>query len=202
MKYIQKIESLYSPLLWRGLGEAFIILLLFVSCSDDNEFNAEYQCYFTFDTNIHNTSILRNALNSLAPGTFAYVSTTLKNGGVRYVSISLNDGKNNEETAITTAEETRRSYILGINNGLIIGYGSLSNGTLYAFDHQCPNCVREYALYKYPLNWTNNGNWVICKNCQRTYDLNNGGFIVEGEKGSKLIRYRINYNGNILIVHN
>jgi len=185
------------------LGTLMLSLLLTLSlsgCEADNEYNMNYQCYFTFDTQLHNTTLLRNALNPMAPGIYALVSSAPVNG-VRTVHIELNDGKNTEDIAITTARENYTTWVLGTNNAIIVGYSSLGNG-LYAFDRQCPNCISDYNLYKYPLSWNNNGQWVQCGKCHRKYDLNNNGFIVEGDKGSKLVRYRANYDGTILSVFN
>jgi hypothetical protein len=176
------------------------LLLTLVSCDADHEYDTSHQCYFTFDTQLHNTSIIRNALNPLASGIFAWVYTTPSNG-ITVVNTQLNDGKTNGKDNITTAKESYQSYILGMSNGLLLGYSSLGNG-LFAFDRQCPNCTADYNLYKYPLTWTNNGQWVECKSCHRKYDLNNYGFIVEGDKGSKLIRYKAYYDGNVLTVRN
>jgi len=174
-------------------------LLLLCSCSDnENEYSLDYRCYFLFDAEVHNVSVIKNALNPLASGIFVYVTTERRNG-VRYVLSELNDGKTKGEDALTTEKESRITYALGAYNGLIIGYSSLGNG-LYAFDHQCPNCMAESNLYRYPLTWTNNGQWVYCKNCKRSYDLNNNGY--PNSDGMKLIRYRAEYNGSILIIHN
>ncbi|MBO4825636.1 MAG: hypothetical protein J5506_00165 [Prevotella sp.] len=169
-------------------------------CDAENEYNISYECFFSFDTQLHNATILRNAVNPMTTGVFAMVSCGQKNG-VRTVSIQLNDGTLSEDIAITTARENYTTWVLGANNGLIVGNSSLGNG-LFAFDRQCPNCISNYNLYKYPLQWTNNGHWVHCASCQRKYDLNNNGYIVEGEKGLKLIRYKANFDGTVLVVHN
>lgn len=177
-----------------------ILSVSLTSCDADNEYDTSHACYFTFDTQLHNTSIIRNALNPLSPGIFALVSANPQNG-IIVVSAQLNDGKTNEQTNITTARENYISYVLGMANGLVIGYSSLGNG-LFAYDRQCPNCTADYNLYKYALNWANNGQWLKCGMCQRTYDLNNSGFIIEGDKGSKLVRYKAYYDGNVLTVRN
>lgn len=178
-----------------------ILLLLLFSCGDaDNEYDINNACYFSFDTQLHNTSIVTHALNPLASGIFVGVSVQTKNG-VLAVNAELNDGKTQEQTLITTARENYMNYILGAANGLVIGYSSLGNG-LFAFDRQCPNCIQDYALYKYQLQWNNNGQWLACGTCKRKYDLNNNGFIVEGDKGHKLIRYKAYYDGAVLMVKN
>ena len=105
-----------------------------------------------------------------------------------------------EDVPITTAIETRRSCILGAKNGLVIGCSTLNNGQLYAFDRICPNCEKT-GLFK-ALQWENSGLWLKCPQCGRAYDLNNNGFIVKGESGDKLMRYRASYGNNVLMVGN
>ena len=183
-----------------AVASLVLAMLVLCGCDADNEYDVSHRCFFSFDTNLHNTSLVRNALNPLASGVFVLVYTTQKSG-ITVVNTQLNDGKTSGEDYITTAKENYTAYILGTNNGLIIGHSSLGNG-LFAFDRQCPNCISDYNLYKYPLNWTNNGQWVKCNKCQRTYDLNNFGVIIEGDKGSKLIRYKASYDGSLLNVRN
>jgi len=173
--------------------------MLLASCNGESEYSSQHECYFLFDTSsIHNTSIIKNALNPEAPGTFVRISQAQRNG-ILYFDAQLNDGKTSESNKITTAIETQRKYVLGIYNGIIVGYSTLGNG-LYAFDNLCPNCYNTGRYQQ--LSWDNNGTWVKCSRCQRTYDLNNGGIIVTGEQGAKLIRYMAQYTGKILVVHN
>ena len=176
--------------------------LLFCSCSaDEYEYCTDRQCYFVFDSSIHNVCILNNALNPFSSGVFCQVKQEPRNG-VRHLILQLQDGKTTEEVAITTATETQRSCILGAGNGLVIGFSAL-NQQLYAFDLQCPNCLKtHYPYVKYPLKWSNNGNWLKCESCQRSYDLNNGGIVASGESGLKLLRYRSDYTGQMLFVRN
>ena len=172
--------------------------MLLASCNGESEYSSQHECYFLFDTSIHNTSIIKNALIPDAPGKFARITQSQQNG-IPCVDIQLNDGKTSESNKITTAIETQRKYVLGIYNGIIVGYSTLGNG-LYAFDNLCPNCYNTGRYQQ--LSWDNNGTWVKCSRCQRTYDLNNGGIIVTGEQGAKLIRYMAQYTGKILVVHN
>lgn len=178
-----------------GISVAF-----FVSCSaDDTEFTHNYRCYFTFDTSIHNTSMILGCVNPMSTGMFCMAWQEMK-GEVRHIKMQLNDGKTTEDNAITTAIEARQQCIMGAGNGLIIGCSSLNQGQLYAFDRLCPNCL-ELGNSK-QLLWDNNGHWVKCPRCLRSYDLNNSGFVVNGESGKKLLRYRSSYNGATLIVTN
>ena len=120
-------------------------------------------------------------------------------GGVNHIQIQLYN-KQAEDVAITTDIERRRSCVLGANNGLVIGCSTLYEGQLYAFDRQCPNCANNGTLKA--MQWENNGLWLKCPKCERVYDLNNNGFIVKGESGDKLMRYRPSYDGKVLLITN
>ena len=189
-----QLPSLYG----RGWGVGLFCLILFSCGSDDFEYDKKYQCYFTFDCGIHPGTDLQNCLNPMSPGLFCMVWSQYKSG-VNHIQMQLYN-KQVEDVSITTANETRRACILGANNGLVIGCSTLNNGQLYVFDRICPNCEKG-GLFK-TLQWENSGLWLKCPQCERVYDLNNNGFIVKGESGDKLMRYRAEYNGKILVVGN
>ncbi|MDE6158532.1 MAG: hypothetical protein K2F69_00300 [Bacteroidaceae bacterium] len=91
-----------------------------------------------------------------------------------------------------------------IERGLIIGLPSLAEPLADApvvtcYDIACPNCLDD-AISK-NLTIQENGK-AKCSRCNRTYDLSNQGIVSEGERGKTLERYRVNYNGNTLIVDN
>jgi hypothetical protein len=193
-----KKKYLLLSLYRRGMGVGLFFLFLFSCTTNDFEFEKKYQCYFTFDCGMHLGTGLQSCLNSMSPGLFCMVWQETKQS-VRHINIQLYNQKT-EDVAITTALETMRSCTLGASNGLIIGCSNLNNGELYAFDRQCPNCI-ELGFYK-ALQWENNGLWLKCPKCERVYDLNNHGFVVKGESGNKLMRYRASFNGTILMVGN
>ena len=171
----------------------------FSSCStDDFEYEKKHQCYFTFDCRIHPGTSLQSCLNPMSPGLFCMVWKQ-EVGVTRHIQLQLYN-RQTEDVAITTEIETRRSCILGANNGLVIGCSTLNNGQLYAFDRICPNCEKEWFFKT--LQWENSGLWLKCPQCERAYDLNNNGFIVKGESGDKLMRYRASYGNNVLMVGN
>ena len=173
--------------------------LFFSSCStDDFEYENKHQCYFTFDCGIHPGTSLQSCLNPMSPGLFCMVWKQ-EVGVTRHIQMQLYN-RQTEDVPITTAIETRRSCILGAKNGLVIGCSTLNNGQLYAFDRICPNCEKT-GLFK-ALQWENSGLWLKCPQCGRAYDLNNNGFIVKGESGDKLMRYRASYGNNVLMVGN
>lgn len=178
-----------------GMSEAFL-----VSCTaDDTEYTRDYRCYFTFDTSLHNSSVMLGCVNPMSSGMFCMAWQETKEG-MRHIRVQLSDGKNTEDNAITTALEARQQCIMGAGNGLIIGCSTLNTGQLYAYDRLCPNCLKIGTSK--PLQWDNNGLWVKCARCQRSYDLNNSGYVVGGDPGNKLLRYRSSYNGTMLIVTN
>ena len=193
-----KKRNLLPSLYGRDWGVGLVCLILFSCVTDDFEYEKKYQCYFTFDCGIHQGTTLQNCLNPISPGVFCMVWSQYS-GGVNHIQIQLYN-KQAEDVAITTDIERRRSCVLGANNGLVIGCSTLYEGQLYAFDRQCPNCANSGTLKA--LQWENNGLWLKCPKCERVYDLNNNGFIVKGESGDKLMRYRASYDGKVLLITN
>ena len=174
-------------------------VILMAACgADDYEFEKNYQCYFTFDCGMHQGTALQSCVNPMSSGLFCMVWQDTKQG-VRHINLQLYNQKT-EDVPITTAIEARQSCVLGARNGLVIGCSTLNNGELYAFDRQCPNCIK--AGTNKALQWENNGLWLKCPKCERVYDLNNNGFVVKGESGDKLMRYRATYNGTMLLITN
>ena len=188
------LPSLYG----RGWGVGLFFLLLSSCSTDEFEYEKKYPCYFAFDSRMHVNTSLQSCLNPMSPGLFCMVWMQ-KTGGIRHVQIQLYNGQT-EDVILSTEIENRRPCTLGASNGLVIGCSSLNNGQLYAFDRICPNCEKT-SLFK-TLQWENSGLWLKCPQCEREYDLNNNGFIVKGESGDKLMRYRASYDGAILVVGN
>jgi len=167
---------------------------LLASCGDaENEYSS-ISCYFVFDNATHQDATLASAMNSLSPGVFCYITKTTK-GGATYLNFSNNQGASS--TALANAVDLKRSIILGMNNGLIVGYGNMDNPAIfYAFDSQCPNCFDPEALpvKSYLLTMTSNG-LAKCATCGREYNMNAGGVVVSGSGGSKMTRYRASTTG-------
>jgi hypothetical protein len=167
-----------------------MVLASMISCGAEDEY-ANIPCYFVFDNAVHQDAVLASALNSLAPGTFCYITET-KNNGAKYITFQSNQGQTSSQ--LENAVDQRRSITLGVNNGIIVGYGNLT-GVLYAYDHQCPNCADLNSAYtpNRPLTMTGDGK-AACAKCGRKYDMNNDGVVVSGESGKKLIKYRHVYS--------
>lgn len=70
-----------------------------------------------------------------------------------------------------------------------------------AFDLVCSNCY-ESSLITRRLTLASDER-ALCEKCGRTYNLQSGlGEVVEGDKGSRLYRYRMTYTQNILLIMN
>lgn len=170
-----------------------LIAVLFGSCGDtQNEFTSHH-CYFVFDNQTHNDATLAAALTPYS-GVFTTITLTTK-GGARYFVFTSNQNTSSEK--IFNNIDTQRTLILGMNDGIIVGYGVLSDPpTLYAYDRECPNCYDDsrVPIRSYPVSVASNGIGT-CNNCHRQYDLNNGGIITSGDNGQKLTRYRATTTG-------
>lgn len=177
---------------------AFILslaaMLLTVGCGSSESEYSTVRCYLVLDNANHLDATLASAMNASAPGVFCKVSTTFS-GGVNYYTFANNQGQQSQ--SIFDAEDSRRSLVIGLNNAVIVGYGSLSQpATFYAFDAECPNCFDPDALpvKTKPLQMTTSG-MAVCNSCHRQYSLNNGGVISSGDGGHKLTRYRATSTG-------
>lgn len=174
-------------------------VILMAACgADDYEFENKYRCNFFFDCSIHAGTDIQSCVNPMSSGLFCMVWQQSVDG-IRHIKTQLYK-QQTKDLPITTAIELRQPCILGANNGLVIGCSTLNNGELFAFDRQCPNCIGIGSSSA--LEWSTNGLHLKCPKCERTYDLNNNGFIVSGEKGDKLMRYRASFSGTILVVGN
>ena len=94
-------------------------------------------------------------------------------------------------------------FNLGLS-GLIVGLPNIpeigkTESLVVCFDLACSNCYNDYNITK-PLVIQNGT--ATCNSCKRTYDLNNVGFISNGEAGKPLYRYRVSYVSNTLVVSN
>ena len=103
--------------------------------------------------------------------------------------LHFQSNQGSDATHQTVTEMERMSnYILGLNNGIIIGFQTMNtqpNGGFVAYDAQCPNCVRRENNYlnpKFQLSMSTSG-IATCGTCGKKYDMNNNGIIQNGEEG-------------------
>ena len=187
MERINKIVKLLN-----GQIVKLIIPWIILSCGDSQYEYSSRHSYLVLDNSAHQDPTLASAMT---PYSGVFVAITLKNkGGAQYFQFTSNQGQSTE--SIFNAIDQRRTVLLGMNEGLIVGYSQWSDLTFYAYDRECPNCfdpdvvpIRSKALEM------STAGIATCKVCHRKYDLNSGGFIVEGDKGDKLVRYRAGTTG-------
>lgn len=167
--------------------------LLLIACDAETKYNTYYPCNFVFFTNIYPSSALTRAVNN--PGEFVIVKSETRQG-VTHLILTPNHGswaKSDVDLTMSTAigNERLNYNSMGAGRGLIIGRSNFYG--LKAFDLQCPNCLDAFGIAKYELTWIEDGRYLQCTQCQRTYqpDNDDGIIVAGGQKGDKmLIQYR------------
>ena len=177
---------------------ALLLCSLLMACTGDGDIYREYECRFVFDTTLHPLPCQLTAMVS-TPGQFMKIETSLDQG-VRHLKTTRNFDGATEDIRLNTERESQLSYALGANNCIIVGVSSYDN-VLVAYEGQCSNCLKELGGRRYPLCWQNNGLYLHCSKCSRTYNVNNG-VVAEGTAGIGLYRYKAAFDGSILRVWN
>ena len=176
---------------------------LFTSCKADDEYST-HACRFSYNNMIHNDATLASALDFNSRGIFCLISEKTR-AGARYLVFESNVGMQSQQ--IETAEEVEAKFILGLNNGIIVGFQTLNtegpNGGFVGYDVQCPNCVRHFnntANPNYRVTMESSG-IATCSKCGKKYDLNNGGIVQNGDEGdSGLDKYVASTTGPFGVV--
>ena len=160
--------------------------LLFLSCEAENEYST-WPCRFAYDNSAHQDATLASAMDVNVPGIFCLITESVR-GGVKY--LNFKNSYNATSSLAETEAEKRAEYILGLNNGIIVGFQNavlddFGNAKFVAYDVQCPNCVRESGNTlspTYGVSMSDKG-IATCRSCGRKYDLNNGGVLQNGQAG-------------------
>ena len=177
-----------------------------VGCSSETEFSSS-PCYFAFQNATFLDQTLATAMNPSSRGVFCLITESTY-GGFSYVNFQNNLGLSSRQQE--TVMEQRTNYVIGMNNGIIVGYQTLNetpNGGFTAYDQQCPNCVRKHSSYtnpNYRLTMAGSG-IATCSKCGKHYDMNNRGVIQDGEEGDvNLTQYVATTTGPLgyLVVRN
>ncbi|MCI7310623.1 MAG: hypothetical protein MR536_07215 [Prevotella sp.] len=200
MKNIIHLISLQSMPLMRGL-KCFCLLIASLLLGACGETEFEYsgkRIYFVFENQKHLNANLAAAMTPYS-NVFAVIQQAderVDGTMVSYIAVSSSKSAEISKTKLN-AVDLRRPMVLGQRNGIIVGYGILSDPlTFYAYDLECPNCYDTSVGYSKDYYLTvNNLNKAHCPNCKRTYDLDNGGIVSSGDNGNKLIRYRAGTTG-------
>lgn len=174
------------------LFTAIIAMLLLAACGSDDYTYSNFHCNLYIDNSTHQDATLASAMNAMSPGVFCKISYVASS---KSYAFSSNQGQSS--TSVFDARDTERgnSGRIGMNNGVIVGYGNLSDGAFYAFDAQCPNCFDYNAIpmRNYPLTTTSSG-MAVCANCKRQYNMNTGGNCTNNT-GKGMTQYRATTTG-------
>jgi DNA-directed RNA polymerase subunit M/transcription elongation factor TFIIS len=161
-----------------------LALIFFVSCEAESEYSA-LPCYFAYQNSFYLDETLSTAMNKNSRGVFCQISESFS-GGVTYLNFKNNYGLSSQKKE--TALEQGTAYVIGRNNGIIVGFQTMNDmprDGFVAYDLQCPNCVRRHTSYinpNYRLDMQSSG-IAICTKCGKHYDMNNRGVIQDGEEG-------------------
>ena len=160
--------------------------LLLSSCEAENEYST-WPCRFAYDNGTHQNATLASCMDVNVPGMFCLITESVR-GGVKYLNFKSNH--NDESSLAETAAEKQADFILGLNNGIIVGFQNavlddFGNAKFVAYDVQCPNCVRQSGNTlspNYGVSMSDRG-IATCGKCGRKYDMNNGGIVQNGQEG-------------------
>ena len=158
--------------------------LLLVGCKADEEYST-WPCRFAYDNQVHQDATLASAISGGSRGMFCLITENTRNGK-KYLQFLSNNGDSSEQPE--TAEEVQAKFILGLNNGIIVGFQTLNQepyGGFVAYDVQCPNCVRREnntVNPNYRVTMESNG-IATCSKCGRQYDMNNNGLLRNAQEG-------------------
>lgn len=168
---------------------ALIVTSITVSCEKAENTHSSYTAYFRYNPVSAIPNLFR-ACTSL--GEFCSITYPLgaKSLVVKSPSVSTTD------LISLTALQGYQGFILGVGGGLIIGLPMIpemlqNESRVVCYDLCCPNCYHNDNICKQMT--LNADGTSSCSKCQRNYDLNNQGIIVEGEAGKSLFRYYVNY---------
>jgi len=171
-----------------------LVSLLAGACINASDEYCRRPCYVVIDNSTHLDATLASSLNSMSPGIFCMIQKTQK-GGASYYHCSNNQGLSSD--ILWDAKDQKVTSIVGMNNGIIIGFGNLDYPAIfYAYDRECPNCFDPDAVpvKSKPLTMNEKGH-ATCNVCKRVYDMNNRGYIISGETGKPLNRYPATTSG-------
>lgn len=177
----------------------FLVVVLLSSCGDSVDYEySSHRNFFTFHNETHQNPILASAMNPLSPGVYCIIRCSFVNGRYSF-SFENNQGQKSDAPVWFNGIDLRLESWkhVGMNNGLIVGYGNLDNPSpFFAYDLQCPNCFDANVLPQRSCELKVSSDGIaVCSSCRRKYNLNTGGNVVAGESGKKLTRYRASSTG-------
>ena len=181
----------------KTMDYVLLLVIFLLSCSEGDVHNkfCDLPARLTVE-NVQQAPVLYTACESMGE----YCSIT--SDGQRFL---FTDATNHTSYINLTAIAGYSGYYLGLT-GFIVGRLTIpemgeDTPRVVCYDRACSNCYQDYHITK-PLV-LQVGGYAYCKNCQRTYDLNNiGNITASGPAGRPLYRYRVNYIGTTLVINN
>jgi hypothetical protein len=158
--------------------------LSLTSCNAEGEYST-WPCRFTYDNSLHLDATLASVMNIDSRGVYCRIWESSMGGLVLHFQSSQGGDATYQPV---TEMERLSNYILGLNNGIIVGFQTMNTqpyGGFVAYDAQCPNCVRRENNTinpRFPVSMSPSG-IASCGVCGKKYDLNNGGLVQNGEAG-------------------
>ena len=168
---------------------------MLVGCAADDVESVYARRYAYFE---YNKATSVQPLNSALNGPGHYCCIYLQGNNLMFTSLT------NSYPDPVTAQALYQRFVSV--DGFIVGLSNVTDmisgvTPVLCFDRVCRNCYEQSSITR-PVSLQENGR-AHCSRCNRTYDLNNLGIVVDGEKGSKLYRYRIYYGGgDHLLINN
>lgn len=176
-----------------GKGRFFVVLLLsLLSCAGQTEqFYANLPARFRVQY-VQTIPPLSAALNGM--GEFA---TITQRTNVYIYS--------NTQASVSSPMTANDKYNYMGLSGFIVGKPNIPPlgsdvSQVVCYDLACPNCYEEQVVTREMQLQA--GGKCYCRLCQRTYDLNNQGYVTSGTPGKSLYRYRVTYQNNTLLINN
>ena len=109
-----------------------VVALVAVACGETSNEYTIGNCFLIIDNSTHQDATLAGCMNPNAPGMFCIIKTSFR-AGVNYFEFTDNAGVSSSKKF--NEIDSRRSQVLGYNNGIIVGYSALNSpATFYAFD--------------------------------------------------------------------
>ncbi len=171
-------------------------MALWVGCTGDAIVSNKYsKFYASFSYNpVSAVSQLYSACNSMGEWVI-----------IRAVNSQFVFSNLTGETVVNrTAVQNYSGYYMGLC-GFIVGVPTIpelgaTSPVITCYDLACSNCYHDRSVTKRLV--LRSGGKAFCSTCQRTYDLNNIGQILQGDGGINLYRYRVYYGNNTISINN
>lgn len=175
----------------------FLVAVMASACGSDDYTYSNFHCNLYVDNSTHQDATLASAMNPMSPGIFCKISY---DAATTSYAFSSNQGQSSKSRFDARDTERGNAGRIGMNNGIIVGYGNLSSGDMggyafYAYDAQCPNCFDYTAIPRrnYPLSMSSAG-VATCAKCKRQYNMNTGGNCTS-DNGKGMTLYRATTTG-------